>query len=244
VISYDTFRDAIVQSTVFMTDAAFNTARALKFLIAHDEELTRLVFSSEFTAEFPPEVPRLVIQSEDMRKRVQAGPSRLDVFVQRNDGDQSPEIGGSLAWSTGVLLAYVEQVRARVFRLACVLTRRADTENPAELAAGHFCQPFFVAPSGAIEGADDFDIRFRKRFEITAGLVVNNWLRCSAGPSLHPTLKELHAMKAISVEQDINTIIEYSEARSFELEEVEKFFALVPNHFDKTLRDVFPGAQR
>ena len=71
--------------------------------------------------------------------------------------------------------------------------------------------------------------------------MVNNWLRCSAGPSLHPTLKEPDALKAISIEQDINTIIEYPAARTFELVEVEDFFALDSTQFDNTLRDVFPG---
>ncbi len=241
MISYEAFRPIAIQSSMFMIDAAFNTARAVTFLMAQDEVLTRLVFSSDFTAEFPPELPRLLIESEDSRKRVQAGPSRVDVFVQRSVVDEDLDIAGSLAWSTGVLRAYIEHARVRVFRLACVLTRRAVAENPAGAAAGHFCQPFFVAPSGAIDGADDFDIRFRKRFELNAGLMVNNWLRCSAGPSLHPTLKEPDALKAMSIEQDINTITEYSAARSFELVVVEEFFALVPTQFDNTLRHVFPG---
>ena len=73
---------------------------------------------------------------------------------------------------------------------------------------------------------------------------MNNWLRCLAGPSLHPMLEQPDSLKAISIEQDINTIIEYSAARSFEREEIEEFFSLVPNHFDNTLMDVFPGVLR
>jgi hypothetical protein len=244
VISYDTFRPTIIQSSVFIIDAAFKTARALMFLMDHAEELGQVVFSSDFTADFPPEVPRLLIQSKDSRKKVQAGPGRVDVFVESNGAGENLDIAGSLAWSRELLCAYLERANARVFRLACVLTRRANAVNPARLAATHFCQPSFVERSGAIDDIDDFEVRFRKRFALTAGVIVNNWLRCSAGPSLHPTLKEPHALEAISIEQDINTIIEYSEARSFGLEEVDQFFALVPPHFDGTRRDVFPGVQR
>jgi hypothetical protein len=240
VISYETFRPTVIQSSVFIVDAAFKTARALMFLMEHAEELGQLVFSSDFTADFPPEVPRLLIQSRDSRKKVQAGPGRVDVFVESNTANEDFDIAGSLAWSKDLLCAYVEHANARVFRLACVLTRRAHAVNPARLAATHFCQPSFVERSGAI---DDFEVRFRKRFALTAGVIVNNWLRCSAGPSLHPTLKEPQALEAITIEQDINTIIEYSETRSFELAEVDQFFALVPPHFDGTLRDVFPGVQ-
>jgi hypothetical protein len=244
VISFEMFKSIVIQSSVFIIDPSFNIARALTFFNEHSAELSQLLFSSDFTSDFPKEVPRLLIQSKDGSKKLQAGPSRIDLFVESQRADEEVDVVGCLAWSKEVLCAYVEHAKATVFRLACVLIRRADAEDPSRLAAEHFCQPFFVAPSGAIAGTDDFEIRFRKRFELKAGLIVNNWARCLAGPSLHPMLKEPRSLRAISLEQDINTIIEYSAARTFERKEVEEFFALVPARFDSTIRDVFPEVRR
>jgi hypothetical protein len=242
VISYAMFKSMVVQSSVFIIDPGFNTSRALTFFTAHNEELSQLLFSSDFTADTPLELPRLLIQSKDGVKKLQAGPGRIDLILESQRSNEEIDVVGSLAWSKEVLCAYVEHSKARVFRLACVLTRRADADDPSRLAAEHFCQPFFVAPSGAMAGTDDFEIRFRKRFELKAGVIVNNWARCLAGPSLHPTLKEPRSKRALSLEQDINTIVEYSESRTFERVEVEEFFALVPAQFDKAFRDLVQGA--
>ena len=53
MLSYEKFKPKTIQSSVFTIDPTFNTARVLTFLVAHDEKLSRILFSSDFTAEFP-----------------------------------------------------------------------------------------------------------------------------------------------------------------------------------------------
>ena len=86
-----------------------------------------MLFSSDFTSDFPKEVPRLLIQSKDRTKKLQAGPSRIDLFVESENADEEVDVVGDLAWSNRRNLSrhYVEHTKARAVRLACVLTRRA-----------------------------------------------------------------------------------------------------------------------
>jgi hypothetical protein len=61
----------------------------------------------------PPGVPRLVMKSKDSAYRLQAGPTRLDLFWEAKSARDELEIGSHLRFCTEVFLQYLEVTKPK-----------------------------------------------------------------------------------------------------------------------------------
>ena len=83
----------------------------------------------------------------------------------------------------------------------------------------------------------DFEIHSLKRYDLTAEIVVNSWIRCKTGRRTDPD----RTYPAVVVEQDINTLAELLAISNINSETRSLFFKTVPNEMDSILSQYFPG---
>jgi len=240
VIGAENFSTSQIQATIFTPGLQFSGARVLTYLLAVDgEPLYRVIFSAEFPADFPPELPRVVLQSEDGARRIQAAPGRLDLIVASQDAARAIDTIESLAWAIAVFRAYTQNMHARVGRLACVMTRTATTDEASSALAQHFCRETLTTQSSALNRPDDFEIRSRTLYWLKADLRVNSWMRCYAGTSFGAIGGPPSDPRKIVMEQDINTLVEAADATEYSDEKIGEFFHMMPGQFDQIMRLYF-----
>jgi hypothetical protein len=236
VISGKLFTVARLQTTIFTPGLQFSGARVLQYLLNVEGEPTyRVIFSAELPADFPAEVPRVVLQSEDGGRRIQASPGRLDLLVSSQDTDKPFDPVPSLGWAVALFDAYAQHMPARVGRLACVITRTAIVEDAATSLARHICKETFTSDSGALRRSDDFEIRSRKMYWLKSDLMVNSWMRCYAGPSLGAIGGPPSDHRTIVVDQDINTLVEDADKAEYSHSAISEFFHMMPEQFDRIM---------
>jgi hypothetical protein len=230
------FKTIMVQATVYTPGLQFRSGKVLAhFLTQYPDKITGEPLSIPMPSRAPPEMPHLVLPSEDMSFRLQVGPGRFDAI--READDLSPEaIVEFLRFATEAATGYLRETQAKVGRLACVLHRAVPHDNPARAIAEHFCQPRWLADP--LNRPSDFELHAAKQFPL-GGVVVNSWFRCKS-----PVLKlgEVGVpFKAIFVEQDFNTLVEELETRTFTHDQISRFFELAPAEFRRVLERYFPA---
>lgn len=85
-----------------------------------------------------PEVPRVVLKSEDSLLQLLAGPSRLDLCRQKQADETEVNITAHLNLASRLFAEYLDDLCVEQGRIACVVTRTAPSENPAQAISRHF----------------------------------------------------------------------------------------------------------
>jgi hypothetical protein len=165
----------------------------------------------------PPEIPHVVLASKDEEWQFQASPARVNsVWNRRNNRPEA--LGNMVASCVEVSTHYVESANVRVGRLALVLTRVFDTDNPPQELIDRFCNPDLrEAP---FNRSQTFEIHNHKRYTLIeeSDLTINSWVRCKTA------FNKLTNRRCILVEQDINTLSEELGGRRFNAVEIQGFF--------------------
>ena len=107
-----------------------------------------------------------------------------------------------------------------------------EMASPAQAVAAHFCQERWLA--GPLVGLEAFEAHAYKKLELLPDLTVNSWTRVR-------TQKQPGGeYRYITVEQDINTLMEEQEGREFGREKVLEFFGSTVSRFDELFHSYFP----
>jgi hypothetical protein len=238
------FRTLQLQAALFTPGLAFQNAGALRlFLTEFAEYFSTVQLAVELEAGAPPEIPRLIIQSADGRYKLEAGPSRLDLFRTWPDNQDVAAQVAHLDWCCTVFERYLQVMSARVGRLACVLTRLAVEPKPAALISGHFCRDVFTSGTGALNRPTDFQLHGAKRYRLGGIFDVNSWTRVKTGTVMQAPEEQRigPGSGSVNVEQDINTFVEHLETRQFTADEIRTFFRMIPSEFEAILQLYFPA---
>ena len=224
------------QASVFTPGLNLHTTRVLAELLA--------VYADTFNGDpvtipgvegFPLEAPRLMLQSRDGKQRLQAGPSRLDLFQASFDAQGILPLPQFLEWCLRLFDSYLAITQGRVGRTACVVTRRACADEPAREVATQFCKQALL--DGPFVRPSDFEVHAGKQFDLADGIRVNGWFRCKSALLIGP---QGQRQRAVTVEQDINTTVEEAESRDFGQDDRRQFFGLVPGAFSRDMESHFP----
>lgn len=186
-------------------------------------------------AGMPADAPRFVLQGEKGKWKAQLAPARADFFWYKT---KSNDPATSHVALLGELQTLVEQYRAvnsaPVGRLATVLGRFAPVEKPGDFLAEHFCRPELrQAPLNRPAG---LELHAHKVFELAPGWQVNSWVRNRTG---HLTVGG-KSMPIVHVEQDLNTLAEESNTKSYSMEQTSDFVRLASTEFDRILALYYP----
>jgi hypothetical protein len=232
------FQTIQAQAVIYTPGLSFQTARVLAQLLGE--------YADAFNGEpitipspegFPTavEMPRFILQSRESGLRLQASPSRLDLFEWTHGPQRIRPLPEFLDWCLRLFDRYVEFTRARVGRLASVVARQVNRDEAAREIASHFCKRALL--DGPLNRPSDFEVHAAKQFDLMQGFRINSWFRCKTAIFIDPQAQQ---QKAVLVEQDFNTLPEELETRVISRDEMREFFERVPDGFSEVLDLYFP----
>lgn len=232
-----------VQTTIFTPGLQFRRGKILGHLLHRwGDRFNGEPIAMPLPASAPPELPQVVLNSDDARYRLQATPIRLDLFWQSQDLDETVDWPVLVDFVVEVFSSYLEATGTSIGRLACVVTRMRHDPAPAMSLAKHFCKRQWI--EGPLNRPNDFELHAHKRFLMGDRYNVNSWFRCKTG-----TVEQKHEDKqtrseVIVVLQDFNTLAEELDTHEYTLGETAAFFHLAPSELDKVLNLYFPEESR
>jgi hypothetical protein len=230
------FRLIAVHAVIYTPGLAFRSSRALTYFLGRYGDLysgspTTLPLPQEMSEE----LPRIVLQSEDGRHRLQVGPARLEV-TRDDEAMPADELPKFLEFATDLCIGYLHEMRGEASRLACVVRRFMQDDTAAKDVATHFCRDEWLADP--LKRPSDFELHAAKQYEFAGWLKINSWFRCKS-VTLIPPNKD--SVAGVLVEQDFNTLrSEPDKERVFTPEEIHRFFHEAPAEFQNVLDRYFP----
>lgn len=234
VITARDFRLLEYQTVVFTPGLQFIQNKLLSALLGKWGELfdgdpIKLPQSQDF----PPEVPRLILRSQDSHHELRASGGRLD-FFWRPEPEEVADVAAHLTSSIRLCIDYLDLTRGVASRLAAVVKRVALREEPGKTLAAYFCQDRWL--HGPLDTVQEFQLHAHEVSQLQGGLNVNSWFRAKS------SLLAKDGKPVILVEQDLNTVAEEAESREFTAEELEGFFFAANPQLDRILEAYFPEA--
>jgi hypothetical protein len=226
------------QAIIFTPGLNLHTTRVLAQLLAEYADTFNgdpITLPAPEGFPLPAEAPRVILQSRDGKLRLQAAPSRLDLFQASFDTQGIRPLPEFLDWCLGLFCNYLDITHGRVGRLASMLTQRASAAEPAREIASHFCKQALL--DGPLNRPSDFEIHAAKQFDFLEGLRINSWFRCKTAILIGP---QTQRQTAVLVEQDFNTLPEELATREFSRDQIREFFGRVPEGFREVLDLYFP----
>jgi len=190
-----------------------------------------------FPVEIPPEVPRIVLQSNDGNWRTTVGPARVDCIWNNKSATPPRSLANVVRECAEVLEHYVQECAARVGRVGLVVLRACPVAHPAEELIKRFCSP--QAQKEPFNRSTTFEIHNHKVYTPHQGIdyKVNSWVRCKS-ETLVPDNRPV-----ILVQQDLNSLIEDTQALRFTVPEIRTFFNMAAKEADEILRKYFPDQE-
>jgi hypothetical protein len=231
----DDFADVSYQVSLFTPGLQFRAAKTLAFLLGGYAD----VFDGEPVSMggfdgIPREVPQVFLKSEDGRRRLQAGPDRIDVF---REGDALKDREEFVGWAVDLGVKYLRHVKATVGRVAFVTRRIVPDDEPAKTLSRHFCQERWT--DTALNRPQDFELHAHKVFRLGDLFDVNSWMRCKTGIKREKEREPATKPNVILAEQDFNSLGEQMDSREIRERDVRKFFELAAPETDTVLRLYF-----
>lgn len=223
-----------VQTAIFTPEqSAFATGPAVATILRQfSDEFDGDIQSLPLPADVPPEIPRVVLQSGDGKRRLSIGPARFDSNRNADGTSSLPEI---VRDCSRVQEFYVRDRGVRVGRVGLVIRRACPIENPAEALVQRFCneasqrEPFNRSATFEIHNHKEYLPR-RDGIDYT----INSWVRCKCA-----RLSDDDS-PAIVVEQDLNTMATDLNLRRFGPDRLHAFFEMAAEEADAILRIYFP----
>jgi hypothetical protein len=182
----------------------------------------------------PPEIPRVVLQSSDGSRQVNASPARFNCLWKQS-GCAPLRLDEAVPQCVEVMEHYVRETRASVGRLALVLQRTCPVENPAEALIQRFCSE--ESRREPFNRSANFEIHNHKEYRPLRNGIdysINSWVRCQCGHI------EPERTRCIVVIQDLNTMANDLEQFQFDVDKIGGFFSMASEEAEAIIRKYFP----
>jgi hypothetical protein len=170
-------------------------------------------------AQAPPEIPRILLKSEDGRCSLNVAKSRFDFIYKPEGNDLSEALAQYLPLLKQVLTACMEALSPTINRLGFVVKLICTLEGSSNALMLHK----FIR-SGNFENTQQIQLNVLNRFRLGT-IETNRWIKIH---SLRNTSNSLDD-KAMLLELDINTLPEKAESYNFDA--VMSFFGEASDHY-------------
>jgi hypothetical protein len=182
----------------------------------------------------PIEVPRIILESKSHEWRCEIALARVSIFQRKVSQDGEDLVLANFYSDASQMLAeYASTAKPRVARLAALVNWFAVHDAPGLLLARHFCNEQQL--SGPMNRPENFELHAHKRYALL-DTMVNSWVRNKSGRILLGT----EPGPIVVVEQDLNTLAEEADSRSFNEQQFRAFFEMVPNELVHILQLYYP----
>ena len=222
-----------VQAALFLLDTkSFSQSGFLASILSrYATRYDGAVQAIPFSGEAPPEIPRVILQSQNGQWKVQAALNRIDSFWTANDLSQR---NGDIAnQCTEVLEHYIEtNPSVQISRLGFLINRVVESQNPAQELIDRFCNE--AVKEKPFNRSESFEIHNHKTYNLKqTDYTINSWVRCKA-----VTIIEPQPRRAVIVEQDINTLED--PRNTFDLDSAKRFYQECQTEMSEILSIYFP----
>jgi hypothetical protein len=239
----ESFHAASYQATLFTPEEEISASKLVSSLLPRwaarfDGDPVILPAAAEG---LPREIPKIILSSTSGTWRCEIASARINLFWRRTKTVTialTPSAAAFYSDAASLLNEYSAVVKARVGRMAAVVNRYASHPEPGIFLAGHFCQDRWL--KAPLNRPEHFELHAHKRFMMAGQFTVNSWVRNKTGRMD----VEGSPTPIVLVEQDINTIPEDSERRSFESGEITRFFEATAREIDVVLALYYPTPVR
>jgi len=232
LVSFDNFKIASLQVSIFTPDVFFSKTRVLERMIANfADSFDGDTVAIPIPENAPKEIPRITLHSADGKLKLDIAESRVNLFRYRTDSDVTIDTSQILDFSFRVIEEYKDCTQSTIGRLALVVTRFLRKEKAASTLASYFCRKKFTKE--LFDHAHNFEIHSHKKYTLKK-FNVNSWVRCQAREPAkdNPPI--------ILVTQDINTLAEELETSDFSLDQVKAFLQVAYGEQEQILCRYFP----
>lgn len=223
-----------VQASAFFSGIGFRPAT----LLSEMPEAWRGVYDGDpisvpLPDEAPAVLPSVVLRSRDDTQRVQVSRARVDLIMSCENAPQLglPETLGELA---GRLAALLRTNGVTFGRLAAIVARVAEVEQPGIELSRQFCSDRWLQARGPLNRPEGFELHAHKVFDLLKDIPVNSWVRIKTA-KLGP-----EPYRHVLVEQDINSLGEEIETRCFDRDALIRWFQAANEQLDRILELYFP----
>lgn len=237
MVNWQQFMLSSVQAAMFTPDhSAFGANRVVATILRQfGERLSGDMQVLPLPPGIPPEIPSVVLKSNDGSQEVNAAPARFNCVWNRIDPGTSLTLRQVLDQCVEVLEYYVRETEVRVGRLALVLERACPNENPAPTLIQRFCteesqqEPFNRSTTFAIHNHKTYTPVYEG-----VDYQINSWVRCQCG------VVKPEKTPAVVVTQDLNTMVADLEQREFDADKIRVFFSMACDEAEAILKKYFP----
>jgi hypothetical protein len=234
MVSWREFAIGSVQTAIFASDhSAFVGSRIVaavmrQFAERFDGEMQALPMPPDV----PPNVPRVILQSNDGAWRLIASPARIDCYWT-NLREEALNLPQAVAQCADVLMSCIETRPVAAERLALIVQRMRPTEDPAKSLIQRFCNE--DSQSEPFNRSANFEIHNHKEYQPSAlTYKINSWVRCQC------TTIDPQSSRAILVTQDLNTVVAQADPLCFDTSAIRSFFSVAGEEADAIIGKYFP----
>ena len=180
----------------------------------------------------------LSLTSEDRHWEFKVSSERADSIWVSRPGE-NPRLADICRQCVEPLMRYPVMEGVQIGRLALVVRRFVNSNDPANGLARHFCQPAFAdedSPLAPLRHSKAFQLHNLKKYAAPNAINVNSWVRLRSDVAIHDH-------QAASFEQDINTLAEESRDHAFTDHQVVEFFNWAVEEANHILHLYFPQSR-
>jgi len=186
----------------------------------------------------PLEIPRITLMSEDKSLTFEIAFSRINLSMnvgQYNEPNQNHEDFLNLV--KNLFIEYKSISGAVYGRLACMLDRFFETDNPAKTLATYFCKDELI--NEPLKRPMNFEIHAYKCYRVNDQFSeVNSWIRHKIVDRNSRNNAEI--IRGIVVHQDLNTPQKLTMETDYNDEAINMFYDVIPIEMDSILKLYYP----
>lgn len=225
-----------IQLSVFTPPKILPSSKILKNLLSilpdeFDGEPTILPLPEDA----PAEIPRITFQDKNKTKFFEIAPKRANIKYIRASKEENFNETNIVSNSSELLVSYLNKQFAECNRIALILNRFAYKNNPESELASHFCKDNFL--NEPFDSPSEFQIHALKKYKLNNLFDVNSWVRIKSGSVTF----DPNQYRVVFYEQDLNTLQELIEEKTYDNQEIEKFFNAAITDSNSTVSKYFPN---
>lgn len=183
----------------------------------------------------PPEIPRIIVSSEDKMWSIHISLRRTDLTLSVPDFFKydNLDFNDFISVAQAFFSSYKDSLNLRVQRLALVTERIRELDDPSMVIKDRYCKERLSEEGQPFHNSERFEIHCLKKYSVS-DYHLNSWVRIRALKYVHKATGETRPL--IHLENDLNTLSEEDdEERSFNSDQIAGFFESMPTELNTIL---------
>ena len=189
-------------------------------------------FSGPIPHEIPPEIPRLILNSQDNSWKLEVSLDRTNlIFIKPQELlHKAPRIQDFGGFAGNLFSEYKNNLDIKIQRLALITERFSEITDtkPSNFIASRFCKEEYLEKHKPFNNTNGFELHSLKKYD-PENFHINSWVRLKSSNMLDQT-------PILLVQNDINTLANNEAPNvNFSKDEITNFYNLFPDHIEEII---------